>query len=110
MRTYIASNPRNRLSLTANSVPPECVWIICWLMIEALQTRIPQLQLTEDQKKQIQRAHGDLEKIRRAVSNNQYVISQPSDPEDDPAQTFSPMAYVVSSDERVLTRAKLQAL
>src|SRR5438876_9524159 len=97
VRTHIISNPRNRLSATPNSVPPECVWILCWLMIEALQNRVPTLRLTEDQKKEIQNAKSDLEKIRRAVSNNQYLISLPDDPQTDPVQSVGPLAAVVQS-------------
>ena len=111
VRDYIVSNPRNRLSATANSVPPgTCVWCLCWLMIEALQVRIPSLKLTEDQKKEISNAKNELEKIRRAVANNQLLIPQPDDPIDNPPQAFGPNAYVVSSETRLATRETLVGL
>lgn len=111
VRDYIVSNPRNQLSATANSVPPgTCVWCLCWLMIEALQVRIPSLKLTEDQKKEIQNAKNELEKIRRAIAANQFLIPQPTDPMSDPPQSFGPSAYVVSSSERLATRETLAGL
>ena len=111
VRDYIVSNPRNLLSATPNSVPPgTCVWCLCWLMIEALQARVPTLKLTEDQKKEISNAKNELEKIRRAVANNQLLIPQPDDPELDPAQSFGPQAYTVSSSPRLATRETLSGL
>jgi hypothetical protein len=109
VRQSIASNPRNRLSATANSVPPECVWMLCWLMIEALQDRIPQLKLTDDQKKQIEDAKADMEKLRER-EDTQLLISQPNDPESDPAMAFGPTATVVESSTRLATRRTLGGL
>ena len=111
VRDYIVSNPRNQLSATANSVPPgTCQWCLCWLMIEALQVRIPSLKLTEDQKKEIQNAKTELEKIRWAASSSQFLIPQPTDPVGDPPQAFGPAAFVVSSSERLATRETLNGL
>ncbi len=111
MRDYIVSNPGNVLSATPNSVPPgTCLWCLSWLMIEALQTRVPQLRLTEDQKKEIQNAKNELEKVRRGLAQTQLLIPAPNDPVTDPPQSYGAEAFTVTSSPRLATREKLQAL
>jgi hypothetical protein len=111
VRTAIASNPKNRLSATANSVPPECVSLLVWLVLEQMGTRISLgIPLNEDQKKCISDSKETLEKIRRWKDREWWLISEPNDPEDAPSQSVGPRATVVHSETRLFTRETLQAL
>jgi hypothetical protein len=49
------------LSATAYSVPPELKTCVCWLIIEAMQSRLPGLSLTEEDRRMIDRAYKDLD-------------------------------------------------
>lgn len=51
---------RVQISATAYAVPPELVHQTALLIIEAMQGRIPMLELSEDQKRMISRAYDDL--------------------------------------------------
>lgn len=93
VRTNIKANPRNALSATANSVPPECVWILSWLILEVMSTRIPQIALKDDQKQQLKDAKQALLDIRK-ITEELYPISAPTDPEPDPAQTIQPTTKI----------------
>jgi hypothetical protein len=62
VRSYVESGGQ-QLSLTAKSVPPELLWVVCWLVIGSLQATIPGLRLTEDQKANIDRAEKELERV-----------------------------------------------
>jgi hypothetical protein len=59
VRNRIAS--RVMLSATAYSVPPELKTAACWLVLEVMQGRLPALKLSDDQKRQIERAYKDLD-------------------------------------------------
>lgn len=69
---------RSVVSATPNAIPPECKWIACYLIIEALQTSIPGLGLTQDQRTQCERAVAELNRI----SAGQEMVSTPDDPEE----------------------------
>lgn len=77
IRLKIQSCPSNRLSATAQTIPPELKWAACYLILEALQVRIPSLKLTEDQKNQVDRAVTQLDRIADCKDR----VSEPDDPE-----------------------------
>lgn len=110
VRTAIASNPMNRLSATANSVPPELKRVTVWLTLEAMQGRLTGLNFSDHQKDQIKDAKDKLEKIRLWTSKLWWAISEPSDPETDPSQEIGPSASIVNSETRLLTRESLHRL
>jgi len=76
IRTKIEGCPRNHISATPLTVPPELKWVACYLIIEAMQAGVPGLRLTEDQRAQIQRANDQLTRI----ADCKEVVSLPPDP------------------------------
>jgi hypothetical protein len=76
IRVKIETCPRNHISATPLTVPPELKWVACYLIIEALQSGIPGLQLTDDQRNQIARANDQLERIAECKD----AVSVPDDP------------------------------
>jgi hypothetical protein len=76
IRTKIEGCPRNHLSATALTVPPELKWVACYLIIEAMQAAVPGLKLTDDQRNQIAKANEQLTRI----ADCKEVVSLPTDP------------------------------
>jgi hypothetical protein len=76
IRVKIESCPRNHISATPLTVPPELKWATCYLIIEALQSAIPALQLTEDQRNQIAKANTQLDRIANCTD----AVTRPDDP------------------------------
>ncbi len=93
------------ISATPYAVPPELKTTTCWLIIESMQTRIPQLKLTEDQKSLIARAYKDLD----IAGTKDLPISTPSDPET-PAVQEGGAIKQVSTPTRKTSRTKLDGL
>ena len=110
IRQYIASNPRNRLSQTAMSVPPECKWMAVWLTLQDMIGRLSiAIPLNDDQKSQVAAANKDLN-LLRSIEAPWLAISTPVDPEPAPALTVGVPATVVHSDCRQFTRCTLRGL
>ena len=76
MRVKIEGCPRNHISATPLTVPPELKWVACYLIIEAMQSAVPGLKLTDDQRNQIARANEQLTRI----ADCKEVVSIPNDP------------------------------
>ncbi len=72
--------------------------------------RVPQLKLTEDQKKEISNAKAELIRIRSVTTDNQFLIPAPDDPITDSAQSFGPFAEVVTSTTRLATPETMSGL
>jgi hypothetical protein len=94
-----------QISATAYAIPPELKTCACWLIIEAMQTRLPGLSLSEDQKSQISRAYKDLD-IAATVD---LPISDPTDPVT-PAVSSGQGFEQVSTPTRKTSRTKLDGL
>lgn len=94
-----------QISATAYAVPPELKTCACWLVIEALQTRLPPLRLTEDQKNLITRAYKDLD----IAATDDLPVSIPDDPVS-PSVNPGTSFQQVSKPTRVAIRAKLDGL
>lgn len=105
VRTMIASASGNVLSGTANSIPPETKTYVCWLVIEAMQTRLPGLKLMDEERRMIDRAW----QYFRDVAKGDIQVSAPDDPET-PAVQSGPAISVVSSPDRLFTRNTLSSL
>lgn len=107
IRNKIKSNRTNRVSATTNTVPPELFTCACYLIIEAMNSRLPanSVRLTEDQKEIIRKCERDL----TDVVSGSLVISAPTDPEDVDVQAGG-AAQVVTSSTRVCTRSKMNGL
>lgn len=108
LRTAIAANQRNKLSATANAIPPECKWVLVWLVLEQMLVRIPQLELSEDQKSLIKDAKAELDRIRDVAKA--YPISVPVDPESSASQTVQPTLVCLNEITRLATREYLAGL
>lgn len=76
IRTEIQGCRSNEVSATPNSIPPELKSYACHLMLEAMQTRIPGLHLTAEQKTQANEAR----KYLARIASCEVPISQPGDP------------------------------
>lgn len=95
---------RIRLSLTPLAIPPELKTQTCLLVIEAMQGRIPMLDLTEDQRQRLRDAKRDLD----LAAKDDFPISMPDDPMDPDLQREDGGAVqVVSSNPRQATRGTL---
>lgn len=68
------------LSATAGTIPPEMKGAACYIIIGQLQTSLPGLKLTEDQKKQLDLA----EQYVRDVAAGKMKVTMPTDPETAP--------------------------
>jgi hypothetical protein len=73
---------RVQLSATAYAVPPELKTQTCYLVIEAMQTRLPVLRLTEDQRTAVRRAYDDL----AIAGTDDFPISTATDAQDPDVQ------------------------
>ena len=105
VRAEIQGCPRNKVSSVANSVPPALKGETCYLILERLQTRIPSLRLTDDQKELIKDARDYLKRI----SLCQVPIEQPDDIQETNVQK-SGGVELASSTTRQATRTKLDGL
>ena len=110
VRQYIASNPKNRLSSTDNSVPPELKGCTVWLVLEEMMARLNiALELADTQKTLIAEANSDLNKLRE-IRYPWLLISAPVDPEAVPSMQVGPNATVVRHSHRQFTQRSLHAL
>jgi hypothetical protein len=97
---------RIQISLTPYAVPPELVSCAALLTLEALQTRIPGLSLSEDHKTQIARAYKDLD----IAGTEDFPVSTPDDPETPAVQSGAGKITIVRKPTRVMTRDSMNAL
>ena len=75
-RQNIQASKRYLVSQTANSVPPEAIWMVAWIILDQMQAAIPGMIWTDDQRKLIDRAYKKLDRIR----SGDEVVSYPPDP------------------------------
>lgn len=97
------------LSATANSIPKDCRWVACNLVIEQLCTRLPGLasSLMDDNARGVIRdAHRYLERI----AAGEISIPNPTDPLEPTILQANSSAVVVDSITRKITRDSIRAL
>ena len=95
---------RIKLSRTPLAVPPELKTQTCLLVIEAMQGRIPMLELSEDQRQRMRDAKRDLD----LAAKDDLPISMPDDPvELDLQREGGSAVHVVRSNPRHSTRDTL---
>jgi hypothetical protein len=78
IRAEIQGCKTNLLSATPHTVPPELRHAACLLILEALHSRLPGLELTDDQRTLITDARDLLKRVARC----EIPISTPADPLD----------------------------
>src|SRR5258708_39927634 len=76
IRAKIEGCPRNHISATPLTVPPELKCAACYLIIDAMQAGVPGLKLTDHQLNQIVKAGEQLTRI----ADCKQVVSIPNDP------------------------------
>lgn len=91
VRAYIKACHSNVLSEMANSIPLSLKNITCLLIVEAMEGRLPGVNLTERQQKAIERGMEEL----KMVAKCEMPITTPDDPMEDNTQT-GPNALVIS--------------
>ena len=106
IRNKIETCPGNRVSATALSIPPSLRAGACLLIIQGMQTAIPSLKLTEDQKAEIDRYQKDLDLIAEC----KLTVEEPVDPLDPPNAQVGGNVEVASSTTRQATRTTLAGL
>lgn len=105
IRNEIMSCPRNKVSATANSIPPSLKTIACLLIIEALQTRLQGIVLTDEQRRLIDDGRDYLKRIAKC----DVVVEDPTDPQT-PAVVQRAGGIQYSASARVCSRARLEGL
>jgi hypothetical protein len=105
IRAYVASCSRNVLSETANSVPPELEHITYLLLIQAMQGRLPGINLTKVQEDDIKAGRAMLDKVAKC----EIAVGAPTDPAASTVQTGA-AAVVVTSSTRIVSREYLRGL
>lgn len=83
VRAELQRNPINNVSSIANSVPPSLKNQTCWMIIAAMQPRIPGLRLTDDQLALIKDAR---DYVKRVGMVGGIPIEQPDDVAEDTMQ------------------------
>lgn len=76
IRAEVQANPANHISATDNAIPPELKEIACRLILEAMQSGIPGLAMSDDQ---VRLCNDGREYLRR-ISERKIAISMPDDP------------------------------
>jgi hypothetical protein len=106
IRASIESCPRNHLSATPLTVPPELKWAACYLIIDAMQSAVPAIPLTDAQRVQIACANDQLNRI----ASGEQVVSIPNDPLVPPDVQRSGQTRLVTSTPREVKRSQTKNL
>lgn len=105
VRREIQACPTNKLSATANSIPPELKTQTCYLILEAMQARLPNLRLSDDQRTLI----SDAKDFLRRVAQCEIPITTPDDPLAEQVQRTGDIE-LVTKPTRKATRDKMAGL
>jgi hypothetical protein len=106
IRSEMRSSPRNVVSETPLTIPPDLKSTAMVLIVEALQRRIPSLKLSESQKDAADQARDYLKRIARG----EVVITAPPDPLTPDDQQRGTPAVVVRADRKIATGRNLRGL
>ena len=101
IRTTIAKRGKP-ISATALTVPDEARSHTIWLIIDALQTRIPGLMVTNDQKRHVE----DAKEFLAALGESDTAVSTPTDPMQ-PVVNIGAGVVVVSGSGKRFNRGSL---
>ena len=102
IRNKVKSCPRNLLSATPGSVPPELRGQAIALILVELQTRLTiGLRLTPDQQDQARRAEKDLDQVMTGA----FVVSLPDDPLDTETVQYGGPIQLVTVARKITSRS-----
>jgi hypothetical protein len=106
MRDDIAENPLNAISATANTIPPSLRQVAILLTIEAMQARLPGVEIQDELATLI----SDAKKRMLRIANGKPV-EQPTDPESPrTVESSSPTAAIIGDRPRVTERSVLASI
>lgn len=97
---------RVRLSATALSVPPELIEHVCMLALETLSGRLPGLDLSDDQRRRIERVYRDLD----IAGKESFPVSAADDPEVFAADGSTGSMSFVRPGRHVNSRTKMSGI
>ncbi len=106
IRAQIEACSSNRVSATALTVPPSLKDYACFLILEEMSLRIPQLEFTAQQEKMCDVAREYLKKIAMCDA----AVETPPDPLEPPDVQSVSAVEVVTSSTRVATRTLMNGL
>lgn len=106
IRLKIESCRTNQVSATVYTIPPECKWIACYLILEIMQTRLPGLKMTDEQKDTLKSAKKELDLIASCDS----VVTAPTDPLIPADAQTGGSIELANTTTRQFTRDKLSGL
>ncbi len=106
IRAEIRGCPSNRVSAIVGAVPPELKSTAISLIVEAAQTRLPGLKLSEGQKRAADNARSYLQRIARC----EVPVSAPDDPQEPPTEQRGGRVEVVASRSNPLSAKRLAGL
>ncbi len=106
IRTEIRGCPSNRVSATDEAVPPELKSTAIALIVEAAQTRLPGLKLSEGQKRAADHGRSYLLRIARC----EVPVSAPDNPQEPPTEQRGGRIEVVASRSNPLSGKSLGGL
>lgn len=97
---------RVRLSATALSVPPELIEHVCMLALETLSGRLPGLDLSDDQRRRIERVYRDLD----IAGKESFPVSAADDPEVFAADGSTGSMSFVRTGRNINSRRKMSGI
>lgn len=97
---------RTQISSTPYTIPPELKSQACLLILEAMQPRLPGLNLSEDHKTQIARAYKDLD----IAATEDFPVSVPADAETPLVKGGKGSLTIVSQTTNHVTREAFSGL
>lgn len=106
IRDEIRGCKTNVVSATENAIPPGLKMIACLLIIEAMQGRLPGVELTEGQADMLKDGRRYLERI----SQCDVPIATPEDPEAVPSVQSATAGVIVTARDRQATRRTMRGL
>ena len=106
IRNQIEACSTNRLSATENTVPPSLKDYACFLILEEMALRIPQLEFTAQQAKMADVARDYLKKVATCDA----AVETPPDPLEPPDVESRGAVQVVTSTRRVAMREQTNGL
>lgn len=106
IRNKIESCSTNRLSATPLTIPPSLKQCACLLIIQGLQSSIPSLKLSEDQKTQIETFESDL----TAIAACKLTVEEATDPLEPQLAQSGGAIELAKSTTRKATRDTLSGL
>ena len=106
IRIEIQGCKSNRVSLTANAIPPSLKTEAAYLILEQMALRIPSLKFTDGQ----QKAADNARDLLRRLASCDVPIEKPLDPLDPPNVQAASAVELVRSTARIITAKTMSGI